>query len=120
MESSIKAAWVLLALLHATPALAAFAPSVVERLYGVPPNGDVGVLLVHRGALFLAVFVTALYAAFDPASRRLATLVVAISMLGFLVIYARAGLPEGDLRRIAIADVIGLAPLFWVAFRAWR
>ena len=119
MEVSVKVSWALLALLHLTPALSAFMPGLVDRMYGVPSEGDVGILLVHRGALFLAVCVTALYAIFDPGSRKVASLVLIISMVGFLLVYARAGFPAGELRKIAIADAVGLAPLIWVTLRAW-
>ena len=115
-----KAAWLVLALIHFIPALAAFAPSLVQRLYGVDPAGDIGVLLVHRGALFAAVVVATLTAMVDVTSERLATLVVGISMISFLIIYARAGMPSGPLRTIALTDLWGLLPLFWVAVQAWR
>ncbi|HPE47863.1 MAG TPA: hypothetical protein PLR76_05680 [Hyphomonas sp.] len=120
MEVTNKIAWALLALLHVTPALSAFAPGLVERLYGVSPDGDIGVLLVHRGALFLAVCIAALYAMVDPGSRRLASLILFVSMVGFLLVYVRAGLPAGELRKIAIADLIGLIPLTWVTVNVWR
>lgn len=120
MELSLKIAWTLLALAHVIPAMSAIAPNMVEKLYGVAPNGDIGVLLVHRGALFLVVCVTALYAMFDPDSRRLASVILTISMVGFLIIYARAGMVPGALRKIAIADLLGLVPLIWVSVHAWR
>jgi hypothetical protein len=120
METSLKAAWATLALLHVMPALVAFMPGLVDRLYGVSPDGDVGVLLVHRGALFLAVCVTAIYAMFDPPSRRLASLVLIVSMIGFLIVYVRAGMAPGDLRTIAAVDLVGVIPLAWVSLNAWR
>ena len=119
MEASVKIAWAFLALLHVMPAMSAFTPSLVEKLYGVSPDGDVGVLLLHRGALFLAVCVTAIYAIFDPDSRRLASIVLIISMVGFLLVYARAGMPSGELRKIAIADLIGVLPLFLIGYNTW-
>ena len=119
MEASVKIAWAFLALLHVMPAMSAFTPSLVEKLYGVSPAGDVGVLLLHRGALFLAVCVTAIYAIFDPDSRRLASIVLIISMVGFLLVYGRAGMPSGELRKIAIADLIGVLPLFWIGYNTW-
>jgi len=120
MEISIKAAWLLLAALHATPAMSAFAPGLIEKLYGITPEGDTGILLIHRGALFLAVCLAALYAAFSPESRRLASLVLAISMIGYLIIYVQGGSPAGGLQNIAIPDAICLIPLFWVSYHAWR
>ncbi len=120
METSIKIAWFTLILIHFVPALSGFAPGLVEKLYGVSAEGDVGILLVHRGILFFAICVTALYAIFDPTSRKLASLIVGISVFGFLIAYTRAGLPAGDLRKIAIVDLIGVLPLIWVSFQAWR
>lgn len=120
MEVIIRIAWGLLVLLHVMPATVAFAPGLVEKLYGVSPTDDTGLLLVHRGALFLAVCVAALFAIFDAQSRRVASVVVAISMIGFLLVYLRAGLPAGELRKIAMADAVGLLPLLWVSVQAWR
>ena len=119
MEGLTKLAWALLALLHLMPALVVAKPDMVRTLYGAQPAGEVGVLLVHRGALFLAVMVAAAYALLNPEARRLASLVVAISMVGFLFVYLRAGMPAGELRKIAVADAVGLLPLAWVVWRAW-
>ncbi len=119
MEVVTKVAWLLLALIHASPAMVFFAPRLIERLYSTPAEGPVVALLVHRGALFLAIFVAALYAAFDPHARRLAAIVVAISMVAFLWVYWRAGMPQGALRTIALVDLVGLLPLALVVIRAW-
>ena len=119
METLVRISWALLALLHLMPALVLAKPGLVQSLYGAEPSGDVGVLLVHRGALFLAVLLAALYALFSPDARRLASLVVAISMVGFLLVYLRAGMPAGELRKIAVADAVGLLPLAIVMWGAW-
>ncbi len=120
MEAIAKAAWFALALVHVMPAVVLFAPAMTERLYGVQPTGDVGILIVHRGALFLAIVLAALFAMIDPAARRVASFVVTVSVVGFLVVYARAGMPGGALRTVAIADVAALAPLAFVTWLAWR
>lgn len=120
MEGWIKIAWALLALIHVMPAAVLFAPSLVERLYAVSPTGDLGVLLVHRGALFLAVVVASLFAMFDADVRRSTSVIVAISVIGFLVVYARAGFPSGALWTIALMDGVALVPLAFVSFMAWR
>ncbi len=114
------AAWVLLALVHLTPAAVLVRPGLVASLYGVEAAGDLGVLLIHRGSLFLAVVVVCLYAAWEPEARRAASLVVGISVVSFLAIYVSAGAPSGSLRLIAMADLVALAPLGVVAWRAWR
>ena len=120
MEGLTRAAWLSLAVIHAAPAATIFAPSMIERLYGLPPTGDLGILIIYRGALFFAVMVACVIAAFHLDSRKLASVVVTISMLSFLYFYARAGLPSGPLRRIAIADMAGLVPLAFVLLRTWR
>lgn len=120
MEMATKIAWFLLALVHASPAAVLFRPSLVEKLYGIPPEQSTGLLLSHRGATFLAIVVAAVWAAFDPSVRRLCTIVVAIAVLGYLGLYARAGLPEGPLRTIAAVDALALAPLMLVTWSAWR
>ena len=93
---------------------------MTERLYDLSPKGDIGVLIVHRGALFLGIIVATLFATFDPSSRKVASVIAAISILGFLFVYARAGLPAGALRAIATGDLIALAPLAFVFAQAWR
>lgn len=120
MEIATRIAWLLLALVHASPAAVLFRPGLVRTLYGTAPEGPTGLLLTHRGATFLAIVVAALWAAFDPSVRRLCTVVVAIAVLGYLYLYARAGLPEGPLRTIAAVDALALAPLLLVIWSAWR
>lgn len=112
-------AWVLLALVHLMPALAFFRPGTMTALYGIQPDNPLFLLMHHRAALFLAVFVACLWAAWHPGSRQLAGIVTAISMLGFLFLYWRAGSPA-PLRTIALVDLVGLPALaiaLWGAFR---
>jgi hypothetical protein len=120
METTTKIAWGLLALAHLSPAAVAFVPSLVERLYGVSPTGDLGVLIAHRGALFLAIFAACVVAVIDPPARRALSIVVAISVIGFLVLYLRTGAPSGPLRTIAVVDAVALLPLAFVVVAAWR
>lgn len=120
MDWLVRIAWVALALIHIMPAAAAFAPAMTARLYGVAPHGPLALLLAHRGALFLAVALVALLAAVSPEARRAAALVTGVSVISFLVLYARAGLPEGPLRTIATVDALALAPLAFVIVDALR
>ncbi len=48
--------WLVLALIHALPALAFFTPSLITRLYGAEPGSQVFLLMQHRAALFCSVF----------------------------------------------------------------
>lgn len=120
MEAATKISWLLLALVHASPAAVLFRPSLVQKLYGIAPEGPASLLLTHRGATFLAIVVAAAWAAFDPSVRRLCTVIVAIAIVSYLLLYVRAGLPEGPLRTIAAVDAFALAPLLLVAWNAWR
>lgn len=115
-----KLCWAALALLHIVPAAAAFIPGLSQSLYGVSVDETTAVLLHHRAVLFLAIFAAAVFTLFDPNSRRLASVILGISVIGYLIIYWKAGLPAGALRKIAIPDAIGLAPLIWVTREAWR
>ena len=114
MEILVRGGLGFLALLHALPAWVFFNPSMAERLYGTPSESDIGVLIVHRGALFCVVLLAAVWAIFDPAVRGLVLAMLAISMIGFLFVYFQAGMPDGSLRTIALADVIGVLVLAMV------
>jgi hypothetical protein len=120
MEMATRIAWFLLAAVHVSPAAVLFRPGLVEQLYGTSPDGPASLLLTHRGATFLAILVAAIWAAFDPSVRRMAAVLVAITVVGFLLLYVRAGLPAGPLRKIAIVDALALAPLLFVLWSAWR
>ena len=119
METLTRLAWIALAAVHLPPAAVLAAPGLARRLYGVDPEGAAGVLIVHRGALFLALAALALWAAFDPALRRAASVALGLSIVGFLILYLRAGAPPGALRTIALADAAALVPLAWAGWRAW-
>jgi hypothetical protein len=120
MELVTKLAWLLLGLIHLPPAGVLVSPGLLASLYGVDPAGDLGLLMRHRGALFLAVAAASSLAAFDPPARRALSVVVALSVLGFLALYLAARAPAGPLRTIAIADALALVPLAWVIVAAWR
>lgn len=114
----VKIAWLILAAIHATPALALFRPAMIGTLYGVDRNNPLFLLLQHRAALFLVIFLLAVWAAFDPASRRVASIGVGVSMVSFLILYWSAGSPPA-LRTIAIADLIGIPFLAFVTWKAF-
>ena len=111
--------WLVLAAIHAMPALALFRPATLTTLYGVTADSPLFLLMQHRAALFLAVFAACVWAAFVPEGRKLAVLVVGISMLSFLVLYWTAGSPA-PLKRIAMVDLAGLPVLAGVAWLAFR
>lgn len=111
--------WLVLAAIHAIPALALFRPATLTTLYHIEPDSPLFLLMHHRAALFFAVFVACVWAAIMPEGRRLAVLLVGISMISFLVLYWSAGSPA-PLRRIATVDLAGLPVLAGVAWLAFR
>ncbi|MBK8543324.1 MAG: hypothetical protein IPL62_06980 [Caulobacteraceae bacterium] len=82
----IALAWLALAMVHAPPALATFSSGLRKRMYGVDGPGPLGVILIHRGVLFLAVACVSVLAAFNADARIAAMLVMSISVLGFLML----------------------------------
>ena len=119
MDILVKACWVALAAIHFSPAVVAFRPGLAKTLYGIEAVGPLAVLLTHRGILFLAVMGVCILAAFDPDARLAAALVTAISVVWFLIVYARAGFPTGALRAIARVDALAVLPLALVTYDAW-
>jgi len=63
MDRLVATCWLVLAAIHASPAAILFKPGLTETLYGVPPTGATGMLLIHRGASFLAIVAVTLFAA---------------------------------------------------------
>ena len=111
--------WLLVGLAHLVPALALVRPALITRLYGVAPDSALFLLMHHRAALFFAVLVACVWAAFDPGGRKIATMLAAISMLSFLFLYQSYGRPA-QLTTIALVDLIGLVPLAWAGRRAFQ
>jgi hypothetical protein len=109
--------WILLAFVHAAPALALFRPGLLTVLYRLQTDDPLFPLMHHRAALFLGIVVICVWCAFDPTVRKLGVIIVGMSMFSFLAIYWQAGSPVA-LRRIAMADVFGLVPLAIVAWAA--
>lgn len=111
-------AWLALVLVHAAPAFATFSPQMRMRMYGVDDGGPLGLILSHRGVLFLAVASVCVLAAFNAEARLAAALVTSISVIGFLVGYVLGGAPK-RLRTIAVVDAVALIPLAIILFDVW-
>jgi hypothetical protein len=110
--------WVLIALIHATPAFALFQPALLTKMYGIKPESGLFTLMHHRAGLFLVVVVICLWAMVRPEVRPMASVAVGISMASFVVIWWMAGASPA-LRTIAIADIVGLVILVFVGWQAF-
>ena len=108
--------WLMLAGVHALPALAFFRPATLTTLYRLESGNPLFLLMHHRAAFFVAVFAFCIWAAFDAYPRRAAAVLVAISMISFLWLYFINGSPRA-LKTIATADLIGLP---FLAFAMWK
>jgi hypothetical protein len=113
MRLLVPAVLLLVALIHALPALGVLGAAKLFSLYGVPvaePNLEI--LLRHRAVLFglLAAFLA--WAAFDPALHRLALVAGIVSVGGFLGTAARVG-PQLNLAllRVFKVDLVALVLL---------
>ena len=115
----VRLAWIVLALIHLLPAVALVWPSLLISLYGVERGSPTFTLLWHRAALFAVVLFVCCWAAIRAEVRRLAAVAVGFSMISFLLIFWLQGAPT-QLRTIAIADLIGVPILGFVAWRAFR
>ena len=83
----IRILFLLLALIHAIPALAAVAPASLTRLYGVPASDpSLLTLLQHRAVLFGLLAAALALAAFRPDLRWPALVAVTVSMASLLLI----------------------------------
>ncbi len=110
--------WLILAGIHAMPALAFFRPATMTAMYRMQADNPLFLLMRHRAALFVVIFIIALWAAADPGARRLASVALTISMVSFLWLYWQAGSPPA-LKTIALVDLAGLPVLALAMWRAF-
>lgn len=61
----IKLCWAVLALIHVIPALALFKPALLTTLYGAQTGSVTYMLLHHRAALFVGVFIASFMQSFS-------------------------------------------------------
>ena len=113
----LKACFVLLALIHALPAMALFAPSRLSALYGFEAgDGVLTTLLQHRALLFGLLAAALVYAVFHPSVRWPVLIGTILSMGGFIAVAALHGQLDGALKSIVVADIVGLLIAALAAF----
>ena len=117
MEIAERLAWLALAFIHVVPAAAAFRRGGIGRLYGVAAGGALSLLLEHRSLLFAAVMVLCLWSALESQPRPAALVATGISVLGYLILFARHGRPAGPMRAIANIDLLAVPLLGFVGLR---
>ncbi|MGY1752199.1 hypothetical protein [Blastococcus sp. SYSU D01042] len=100
--------------LNLAPAVLAVQPGRIPQAYGVTPDSAAAELLLRHRAVLLGLvggWLTA--AARFPALRTPAIAAAAVSKVSFLAL-AATGEPTAELRRVARADAVAVAPLLLV------
>lgn len=121
MHRILTALFLILALIHLLPALSVFAPSKIASLYAVSPSDKAMLTLLQHRALFFAILCAGfVWAAFYPQYRGPVLIAGVISMAGFLIIAGQHGELAGGLRKIVVADIIGLAVAVLAAALMWK
>jgi len=96
-------------IINVIPVIGVISPARLEALYGVPMSDpNLAILMRHRAALFGILGGFMIAAAFAPAMQVAALTAGLISMISFLVIALATGGYSGLLRKVVIADVIGI------------
>lgn len=117
MNALITTLFVIPALLNLAPILGVVSAGRLEAGYGISlGDPNLVVLMRHRAVLFGIVGSLMLVAAFHPPLRTMAVGIGFASMLSFVVLAWLDGPVNAELRRLVIADLVGLA--FLVA-AAW-
>jgi len=95
--------------IHGVPALSAFSPSRMAKLYGISSDNQVLMtLLQHRAVLFGLVAAACIYAAHTPSVRWPVLVGTITSMISFILIAIPRGQLSGPLSKIAYVDGFGL------------
>ena len=116
MLTLTKACLAMIFVIHAGPSLPLFFPKLIYNIYGLDPSGEIGLLLRHRACLFLIICIAALFAIYNPYYLRISLVIFSVSILCFLMLYFCAGMPEGSLRKIALADLLCVPLLFYLFY----
>lgn len=100
---------VLVGLINFLPVTGVVSTERVANAYSVElPGSDLAILMRHRALLFGIIGGFIVYAAFVPGYRPAAMIMAAVSMTGFLLLIWLVGDYNASLRRIAIADGVGI------------
>lgn len=109
-------------IINTLPLIGLLGAERLSALYGVPVEGaDMAVLLRHRALLFGIVGVLLFAAIAVPSLRLTAILAGMVSMVGYLILMGLEGETNAELRRVALADIVGIAGLAVAAtVHFWR
>jgi hypothetical protein len=110
MRLVISAMLLIAAIIHLMPLSGVLGAEQLARLYGLPINEpNLLILLRHRAALFGALGVFLVVAAFRPALQGAAFALALISVVSFLWLARSVGGYNAPIARVVVADVVALA-----------
>lgn len=109
MEIVIAGLIVLAGLINFLPFFGILSHRQIERMYQTRvEEPDLSILIRHRAALFGIIGGFMIYAAFDRDLWLIACLIGLMSMVSFLVLAWSTGGYNAALRKVVIADVVGI------------
>jgi len=95
--------------INTIPVIGVISPARLEALYGVPMDDpNLAILMRHRALLFGVLGGFLIAAAFLPALQVGALIAGLVSMVGFLAIALLTGGYSALLRKVVIADIVGI------------
>ncbi|WP_421789313.1 phosphopantetheine adenylyltransferase [Hyphobacterium sp.] len=109
MEIAIAALIALAGLINFLPVFGALSRKRIERVYQIQVEGpDLSILMRHRAVLFGLVGGFMIYAAFDRNLWLIACVLGVLSMASFILLAWSTGGYNAALRKVVIADIIGI------------
>jgi hypothetical protein len=109
METIISVLLIIVGFINAFPVIGILGAARLSALYGIPvQEPNLLILLRHRAVLFGLVGGFSFYAAFRPELQVLAMIAALISMLSFIGLALQVGGYNAQLKKVIVADVIGL------------
>lgn len=107
-------------LINFLPVVGVLSAQKLESTYGISlTSNELIVLMRHRALLFGLLGGFILYSVFNPTFQVAAMIMAAISMVGFVLIMYSAASVNAELKKILIADYIGIAFLAIAMIIKW-
>ena len=109
MNRVITVCFIITGIINFIPIIGVLSDQQLQKMYGVAVNDPgLSILLKHRAVLFGLLGGFILYAAFVPKYQMMAFVLGFISMVAFLVIALGVGNYNPAIRKVVVADIIGI------------
>ena len=109
MRQFVALSLIIASVIHLLPLIGVISAARLSTMYGIPvaePNLEI--LLRHRAVLFGLVGTFLLYGAFCVALQTAAFVVGIVSVVSFLALIWSVGNYNGQLRKVALVDIVAL------------